>query len=1145
MKIAVFTLLPGGLDQSILLAVLAGLIVLLFLTECYGWVFAGLVVPGYLASVYAMSFFAGVAVTVEAMLTFVIARFLSTVISRAGAGTQFFGRERFFLIVLASVVVRQNSELWLLPTVATQVDVWFDTTLEAERQLSSIGLVLVPLAANMFWKLDLRRGLVQLAVPTLLTYAVLTLLLLPYTNLSYASLELTYEDTALDFLASPKAYIIILATAYTASRFNLLYGWDYNGILVPALLALVWAEPLRIAVTVIEAIVLVYVVRAALLLPLLRTANLEGPRKIVTVFILGFGLKLLVSWIFGDDAPTGKVTDLFGFGYLLPSLLASKMLQKRALGRILVPALQVSLIGFVVASLIGLGLDAVAPKDSESIAEPPSTEVITTSPSTPLGLAMVAQARARLDTARAHPLTRTSHDLTRYRELWRLLARWVDRTPGQTPGPESRQRLDPCHDPLLEPACESAKLLGLSIRRLDDDGSSPAIALLETEETLYQQLGWDSAVLFPGRPGPILAVPRPHSERYIAAGAVTLCRRVACRAVIFSGVDSREARLSDGDVLASPRTGLHAAYRGLGRPAMVLLHAVTSTGTRPPGPPVAHIKGRLPDEFDLAALWPGELDIRWTAPPGESLPWEHWNNVIVIRFPEDRLGAMLAEPSRDITVPDRSLESHLARVMTAAEPALPTRPVVARAPVENPGDQPGDQTGDARPLPLPPSCLQRSSSDDRPRAQPRPFGDVADPGPLPGVARAANDRLSRLPETKHGFWRDRLGYVLVRAASQPADPLRLRRLAVLARLEGYDLVDLADCLGPGRGCWVLTPGARARPGAVALVLRTGPAKKLAIEAPSPTIEPGSWPMALDLWRRSRARALVLAVPIGRRDGAETHNARSYRGDLFHALHEAIDDAFHQGGLILQVRGYGSWRALNHELTISIGRPIFDAEELPASLGELLAPDEPLAHFRPVRLANGDSDIIALRGRENRQLVRTYRVGLNSMALLWFSQLARRPYIHKSASRHCAMLAHAGIAAIASEPDEFLLDGALPGPKAPSPALRARHDQLLETVREAASKRDVHRLRALAARAASDDTLFLAVVEGEETRRLFFAIELRGDGEVYRDVVQLGGGDGSSVAITPGTSDARVRVSAALWRRTAVITVHGRPAEAVR
>ena len=305
MEADVLTLLPPrGLDQSILLAVLIGLFVLLSLTEWFGWVFAGLVVPGYLASVYVMSLGAGLAVSFEAIVTFLLAKFVTGFVSRTEAGTQFFGRERFFLIVLLSVIVRQNSEIWLLPTVAPWIDAWFGTTFAAERQLASIGLVLVPLTANMFWKLNVPRGVFQIGVPVFITYALLTYVFLPYTNLSYSTLELTYEDAALNFLASPKAYLILLSGAFLASRFNLTYGWDFNGILVPALLSLTWMDPQRIATTVAEALVLLYTAKVFTTLPGIRTLNFEGPRKVVLVFTIGFLLKYAFSWAIGDYSPT-------------------------------------------------------------------------------------------------------------------------------------------------------------------------------------------------------------------------------------------------------------------------------------------------------------------------------------------------------------------------------------------------------------------------------------------------------------------------------------------------------------------------------------------------------------------------------------------------------------------------------------------------------------------------------------------------------------------------------------------------------------------------------------------------------------------------------------------------------------------------
>src|SRR5690606_24980760 len=110
------------------------------------------------------------------------------------------------------------------------------------------GLVLVPLVANMFWKITLGRGAIQIGLPVLITYAILAFVLLPYTNLSFSSMEITYDNVALNFLNSPKAYVILLTGAILAARFNVLYGWDSIGILVTSLHSLAWLLLSRIAV---------------------------------------------------------------------------------------------------------------------------------------------------------------------------------------------------------------------------------------------------------------------------------------------------------------------------------------------------------------------------------------------------------------------------------------------------------------------------------------------------------------------------------------------------------------------------------------------------------------------------------------------------------------------------------------------------------------------------------------------------------------------------------------------------------------------------------------------------------------------------------------------------------------------------------
>jgi hypothetical protein len=198
------------------------------------------------------------------------------------------------------------------------------------REFYSIGLVLVPLTANLLWKPGALRGLAQLGVVTGLTYLVLTRVLLAYTNLSLSSFELLYEDTAVDFLGNAKAYVLLLTTAALAARFNLRYGWDFGGILVPALLGLLWFTPGELAITLAEALLLWGVAGALLRWTPLGRFNLEGPRKVALVFTVAVALKWLLSLGVGDGAGGGAPARLFGFGYLLSSLLALRMLQRKS-----------------------------------------------------------------------------------------------------------------------------------------------------------------------------------------------------------------------------------------------------------------------------------------------------------------------------------------------------------------------------------------------------------------------------------------------------------------------------------------------------------------------------------------------------------------------------------------------------------------------------------------------------------------------------------------------------------------------------------------------------------------------------------------------------------------------------------------------
>ena len=569
---------PYGIDQTIHVAVLIGVLLLLGLTEWFGWVFSGLVVPGYLASLLVLEPASGCAVLIEAMLTFVVARMLSSVASRSGAWNAFFGRERFMLLVFVSIVVRQACSLWLFPDTLRLVDEVCGTSYRFELSLSSVGLVLVPLTANMFWKLDLRRGFFQVAVPTAITYAVLAYVLLPYTNLSFSRLELTYENVALDFLSSPKAYILLLTGAYLGSRYNLLYGWDYAGVLVPALLALGWLSPHRLATTLVETLLLVLCVRLITRVPGLRTLNLEGPRKVALVFTVSFLLKWTIGWFTGPTVMGLPVTDLFGLGYLLSSLLAVKILQKDTTPRIIVPTFVVSLATIIVGSVLGFSLGKVAPAPPpKAILEPtvaPSaaTTMLTR---TAMGVLALGHVRARLDHGSHVPLARSAHEIARYRALWTAIDAWLA---GGTRGD-------------VEPRAHELGLVLVPIERV---GGRDAWALLEREERLIAQIGWDTAVLVPGAPGPVIAAPSPAREAPSAEAAAVLCERVACRAVIASGIDMTEHVAHD------------VARRALRGPALEV--RVDATLAR--GRTVFHVATEAPD-VNVSALWPQGLELSW------------------------------------------------------------------------------------------------------------------------------------------------------------------------------------------------------------------------------------------------------------------------------------------------------------------------------------------------------------------------------------------------------------------------------------------------------------------------------------------------------------------------------------------------------
>src|SRR5215510_8517558 len=93
----------SGFDRSATTPVWLGVLVSWFFTETFGWVFGGLVVPGYLAGIFVLDPRAGAIDVVEAVLTYVLAKTIDEVLPRAGLTFRSFGRERFFLVIVSSI----------------------------------------------------------------------------------------------------------------------------------------------------------------------------------------------------------------------------------------------------------------------------------------------------------------------------------------------------------------------------------------------------------------------------------------------------------------------------------------------------------------------------------------------------------------------------------------------------------------------------------------------------------------------------------------------------------------------------------------------------------------------------------------------------------------------------------------------------------------------------------------------------------------------------------------------------------------------------------------------------------------------------------------------------------------------------------
>lgn len=374
-----FTLFPpGALQSSVITTVWVGVFVVVFLNARFGTTLAGLVVPGYLVPLFFVKPASAIVVLVEAYMTYGLAWLLANKLLVRFGYSEMFGRDRFFALILLSVLVRIAMDFFAIPALIDVSGELF-AGYDLKNNLQSFGLIIVALIANQMWMGGITKGSKALFMYLGLTFLIIQWLLIPLTNFNIGGLNYMYEDLATSLLSSPKAYIILITTAFIASRMNLQFGWEFNGILIPALLALQWYQPEKLLFTFVEATVVLFLGIMVMRIPWFKGTTFEGGRLILLFFNIGFVYKILLGFALIEFLPSAKISDYFGFGYIVSTLIAVKVYQKKIAVKMAVSTVFTSFVGITFATIVGFLLTFTTQDANQQQAASVSRDVTLTS----------------------------------------------------------------------------------------------------------------------------------------------------------------------------------------------------------------------------------------------------------------------------------------------------------------------------------------------------------------------------------------------------------------------------------------------------------------------------------------------------------------------------------------------------------------------------------------------------------------------------------------------------------------------------------------------------------------------------------------------------------------------------------------------
>jgi gamma-polyglutamate biosynthesis protein CapC len=609
----------GALTHSVITTVWIGVLVVAFFNLRLGWPLTGIVIPGYLVPLAISKPWAALTVLVEGIITYWLVRFFSNYLSRLGKWNNLFGRDRFFALVLTSLVVRIVLDGWVLPGLGQWLNSQMGVAFDFSSNMRSFGLIITALIANYFWKPGLRRGMISLMTVSGITFLIIRFGLMEYTNFNIGRIEYMFEDLVTFFLASPKAYIIIIVTSFMASRMNVKYGWEYSGIMIPSLLALQWYQPVKLAATLVEAAVILGIGTLIMRLPVFRGATIEGARKLLLFFNISFLYKFTLGHVLLLTAPQVHISDYYGFGYLLSTLIAIKMHQKSFLPQMTRSLFQTSLVAVVVASLLGFGMTLVSQVFMPS---PPIRISSALQPGSLTGGLVETLRREKLHLYKNRdPETiqlPTPPELDDFAEAMRYILVYTSK--GDTGSLE-----------------KAGYFLSRSDYRLDIVDSQ---YLLVHENPPYRGGGlYVFKLEQPDTGGIVLEIPAPIDEWLILEAGAWLFPQLEARAMAVAGTSRQASWDNSTDVLYNPQSFFQVFHRVVARNNALQLRAHTPEtrrlleGIRPSenkseqrkATSSLWVKSSFPPDLPLAKLKKlvGEYNIHWDAPHLQNVQRSH------------------------------------------------------------------------------------------------------------------------------------------------------------------------------------------------------------------------------------------------------------------------------------------------------------------------------------------------------------------------------------------------------------------------------------------------------------------------------------------------------------------------------------------